>query len=75
MELKKDKTGNSYIETSNSRITLVVNRPASGRDWSGGNTVRVQAKRGDGSLHMGAELPVEDLPEVLAGIMVLVQKS
>lgn len=71
MQIQKDKSANSYIESDHTRVTLVYNRPNAGKDWSGGTTLRIQAKRGDGSLHMGAEIPLEDIKEVAAGLVAL----
>lgn len=64
----KDKTGNNYIETDHTRVTMVVKRPSGDKDWAGGRTIRFQARRGDGGLHMGCEIPVEDIPDILRGL-------
>lgn len=64
----KDKSGNTYIQTSHSRVTLVRNRPSLDKDWTGNATLRIQAIQASGKLHMGAEIPIEDLPDFLKGI-------
>jgi hypothetical protein len=64
----KDSTGNNFIETDHSRVTLVVNRPSSKKDWTGGPTIRIQARQGSGRLHMGAEIPLDDVPDILKGL-------
>lgn len=64
----KDSTGNSYIETPHTRITLVKIRPSGDKDWTGGDTLRIQARKGSGGLHMGSEIPIEDVPEILGGL-------
>lgn len=61
----KDKTGNNYIETPHTRVTLVKNRPSRDKDWTGGATLRIQARQGSGRLHMGSEIPIEDIPDIL----------
>jgi hypothetical protein len=71
----KDRTGNQYIESDNTRVTLVKNRPSNDKDWTGGSTVRIQAKRGSGGLHMGCEVPLEDMPTILKGIAELLIAS
>ena len=64
----KDKSGNIYIQTAHSRVTLVRNRPSQDKDWTGNDTLRIQALQASGKLHMGAEIPIEDLPDFLKGI-------
>jgi hypothetical protein len=66
---------NPYIETCHTRVTLVLKRPNQDKDWTGGTTLRFQAKRGNGGLHMGAEIPLEDIPDIMAGLAsLLIQK-
>jgi hypothetical protein len=67
----KDKTGNSYIETPHTRVTLVNKRPSSDKDWTGGSAIRIQARQGSGRLHMGSEIPIEDIPDILKGLATL----
>lgn len=64
----KDKSGNIYIQTAHSRVTLVRNRPSQDKDWTGNATIRIQAIQASGKLHRGAEIPIEDLPDFLKGI-------
>ena len=64
----KDKTGNSNIETNHSRVTGVSKRPSEEKDWTGGKALRIQARRSSGRLHMGAEIPIEDLPDIMKGL-------
>ena len=63
MEWRTDSRGNSYVEESSVRLTVVKNRP-DGRDWAGESVVRIQARRG-ASLHMGAEVPLSEMRSLL----------
>jgi hypothetical protein len=71
MKLEKDGKGRLYVDVENIRITYV---PVASRDpgasWSGSDVIRVQAYKNntDKSLHMGAELPVND-PEMFSQLI------
>lgn len=55
MRTDTDKSGNTFFEVGNVRITAVPST------WDGSPGIRVQAKKGKGdSLHQGAELPIPD---------------
>ena len=61
--MKKDSTGNHYIDVSNLRLTYVpAERRRPEANWSGQDVIRVQARRNpdNDALHMGAEFPVGD---------------
>ena len=64
----KDKTGNNYIETPHTRVTMVKKRPSKDKDWTGVTTLRIQARQSSGRLHMGSEIPLEDIPDILKGL-------
>lgn len=69
MEEKVDGSGNIYVETGNVRITFVL------RTWDESPGVRIQAKRVDGGLMWGPEIPIStkeggyDLIEALVRIL------
>jgi hypothetical protein len=59
--MEQDKNGNPYEEVENIRITFVdKNTRNPEKDWSGDDTLRFQAYKGEDSyaLYLGAEIPL-----------------
>lgn len=54
MKVETDSAGNAYVDVENIRVTAVP------KTWSGDAGIRIQAYKGDGGLHRGAELPIPD---------------
>lgn len=68
MNVQTDSSGNDYVEIGNIRVTKVP------EVWGGerGAGLRIQAKRGDGGLFQGAEIPIEGDEERRQGMLAAV---
>ena len=72
--MKKDKNGNAYQDIGNIRITLVdKSTRKSDKNWSGKDTLRFQSYKDEdnSSLHLGAEIPLENNKTIIELIEVL----
>jgi hypothetical protein len=71
VEEKVDESGNIYVETGNVRITFVP-RTRDESPW-----VRIQAKRVDGGLNWGPEIPIstkEEAYDLIEALIRILQK-
>lgn len=71
MVTEKDGTGKSYIE-----IPMVAGRTSVTyltESWAGEPTIRIQIRKDDGQLHLGPDIPISQVGDLVKATIKLIQ--
>jgi hypothetical protein len=74
MTINTDGSGNSFIESPLTSVNEAVRISLINPGWTGGECIRINIRDKNNHIRPGAEIPIENIDEVVGAIVRLVRR-
>ncbi len=74
MKITTDGSGNSFIESPLTSVSEAIRISLINPGWTGGECIRINIRDKKNHIRPGAEIPIENIEEVIAAMVRLVRR-